>query len=365
MKTGDLSHIKVPVLGLSSQTKFYFAVLYLAGMWLAVLIGDLINYFYPGVTTLYFLLMIQLVMLLVVVSAIVLSAFYRASLGPDGLTLTRMGIFVRTIPASQLRLLCMVGNEREDVLCLSTWSIEELAQLEERKMLKNALTRHDVALFKRRGDWQDCFARNYLNRLRRSPLRIRKNKGVILLNADPTLQFLLHTMYPQLPYRNYTGVTAHYRMYERERNVPCFTLQESEYSIHPQQDGIHIRTKKEERWSLPAEQIRTIVRVDRFGSYEKFYPHHMPILIITSLSAEELASRTPENLFGAETAGFPNAEELLAQAYCRRQVNRWTIKNTQMCPMHGTDSNAETLRSLYPHARWIDLSANWLENSDG
>ena len=115
---------------------------------------------------------------------------------------------LRRLSVDTLQLFCAVGNEREDVLCLTSRTIEEMALLEEKHLLRNYFTKYNVPFLKKYADWQDAFAKKYLNRIRISPLGIFRDKKTLFMPMDPVTQLQIHKLYPQLPYKNYTGITS-------------------------------------------------------------------------------------------------------------------------------------------------------------
>ena len=106
------------------------------------------------------------------------------------------GKVLRQLPVADMKLLCVVGDDQAQYLCLSGWSLEELAQRREKSLQRGFLTRQDLPLLKRNPDWQECFAKEYLlrsgNFFRKIP--------VLWIPFDPVVAIFLRRLYPQLPF---------------------------------------------------------------------------------------------------------------------------------------------------------------------
>jgi hypothetical protein len=245
-----------------------------------------------------------------------------------------------------------VGNEREDALCLTTRTIEEMAQLEEKHLLRNYFTKYDVPFIKKKADWQDALAKKYLMRMWRRPFGIFRDQTTILWQMDPVVQHQIRKLYPQLPYKNYTCITGKQATpYFDKTKAPCFWMPMEPCSVAIQEDVIVLYTKKEEKRRFLLRDIKTIVRVDVFGQ-SKHFPHHLPLLF---LSVHSLADAMQEDA----------TEEQLFQAYqtATREALRWTVKKDDCCNLPYTPELVAHLHALCPDAQWIDLSDGWLNNT--
>lgn len=104
-------------------------------------------------------------------------AFLLASIGTyayvtkASVTVCVFGIPVKRMDPSRLKLICAVSNGHDPVLCLSQYSEAELADLQEKRLLKGLFTRHEVPFRKRTADCRRTFAREYLNWLLWHPLK--------------------------------------------------------------------------------------------------------------------------------------------------------------------------------------------------
>lgn len=245
-------------------------------------------------------------------------------------------------------------------MCLTAHSIDELASRREVKLLRCYFTKHEVPLRKKRADWAESFAREYLNGLRKHPFGIFRDPQTIMMPMQTTLQYLIHSMYPEIPYKNFTDMTPCHSI--RENIAPCFSLQLSDYRIDLQNEGIWVSANRKKRFCIPAQDIKTVVRVDIFTSYAKYLPHHLPILFITKMTEEELASNPPGKLCEMNTDLLPNRQTLLAHACASDLSQRWTVRKTDSCNLYLTETNIRRIRTLYPHACWIDLSDSWTKD---
>ena len=281
------------------------------------------------------------------------SAFYKVTLTKDTLVLSWMHIPLCKMPIDKLCLLCAVGNEREDALCLTTRTVEDMAQLEEKHLLCNYFTKYDVPLIKKKADWQDALAKKYLMRLWRYPFRIFRDQTTLFMPMDTVVQHQIRKLYPQLPYKNYTCITGKQAsLYYDKSKVPCLARPLEDFSVDVQEDAIVLYTKKEEKRRYLLRDVKTIVRVDIFWPSNKYFPHHCPLLF---LSVHSLLDATQE---GA-------AEERLFQVYqtATKEARRWTVKKDDCCNLPYTPEIVSRLRAMCPDAQWIDISEGWLNNT--
>ena len=130
------------------------------------------------------------------------------------------------------------------------------------------------------------------------------------------------------------------------------------------EDGIHISSPKSELTFIPAAQLKTAVRLDVLYGYNKLYPHHMPMLFITTMTPEELAVQGD----GIRCGGleFPQADSREFRALVAARYLAWHWKqNREKCwVIHYTEKNLRTLQTLYPHIRINELSSGWLKNAE-
>ena len=277
----------------------------------------------------------------------------------DQITLRMLGIPVRRLNLSEISLMCAVGNHRDSVLCFAARPIEDMAADMEKRLQKSWLLRHEAYFRRKKPDWQDSFARDYLLRLMNTPFGPFRSREVIMVPLDPILAHRLRSLYPHLPYRNYTLVPVQPSSYHYRANQPYESVLYAANQLKISEDGILLFNAKENLFLLPAGEIQTIVRADRFVNSDKYRAHHPPLLIVTRLTESELARRAPARLCAVH-ASAPDASSLLAAAYCLLQACRWNIKNHDFVPVICTQNNIDSLRTFCPHAHWIDLSDSWL-----
>lgn len=358
--------IKAPGFALSGASVMYLAIIYIGVMWGILITLIPLVFFFPVLKEYEWLITAPSILVVAILLLHILCFFYTVILEPNMVTLKWFGIPVRRIPISRFKTFCAVGNGREDALCLSCYSINEMANIQEKCLLRSFLDKHNVPFRKRKADWQNVFAREYLNRLRKSPFSIFKEQNVVMFKMHPALQYLTCQMYPQLPYTNYTGVTSyHVSKYNsiRESQAVCFPLQHYEYEVRIETDGIHISNKKDEVSFIPAQQIKTAVRVDVFKGYEKYYPHHMPLLFLTSMSEEELATQTSSRGYAGIHLCDTTDQALLAMMAATYLTLHWNKSHKDCCVLHHTEKNLNVLQTLYPHIHINDIAAAWLQDS--
>lgn len=360
------TRIKAPGFALSGAAVMCLYFIYMGVVLGLLLIFFLLAHFFPALKEYEWLIVAPSILVAVILLLHLLCSFYTVILEPDMVTLKWFGISVRRISAAKFKTFCAVGNGREDVLCLSCYSVNEMADMQERRLLRSFLDKHNVHFLKRRADWQNSFAREYLIKLRNSPFSIFRERNAVMLEMHPALQYAIWQMYPQLPYMNYTGVTSYYASkYDsvRENKAVCFSLQVYESEVHIQTDGIHICNKEDEVSFIPAQQIKTVVRVDIFKGYNKMYPHHMPLLFVTCKSEEELAAQTVNRGYAGIHLGDMTNQALLAMMTATYLTLHWKKNNTDCCVVHHTENNLNALQRLYPHIHFNDIAATWLQNT--
>ena len=169
-------------------------------------------------------------------------------------------------------------------------------------------------------------------------------------------------MLPQIPYKNLTDIHTLYipRFSEIPKNeVMCFRLQMHKYYFYMKRDGVHIETAKKDISFIPAEQIKTAVRVDFFMGYSKYYPHHIPLLFITTMSAKELA----ELPFAKLRMNKADDATLLTMNAAHHLAFRWSPQKKDSCVIPLTKQNLDTLRAICPNAQIMENASDWIFNS--
>lgn len=352
---------------LSGAVVYYLGIAYIAFMFVHMLALAPLIHSFPALADIGWLTEMPLIITGGIFFIDVLGEFYTVTLKNDCVILKWFGIPVRRIPTSAFRMFCAVGNGREDVLCLSPYSANEMAEKQEARFKKSFFHKHNITRYKHKTGWQDDFSRQYLNHLRINLFGIFKGRNVVMLRMHPSLQYAIRKAYPQLAYMNYTGLTE-YRSTKNsgfsENQAICLRRQIQEYEVYMESDGIHVRNYYEEVSFIPAQQIKTAVQVDVFQGYRKHYPHHIPILYVTCLSEEELASHALSRGKGVFRVDIPfdQAHMAMTAASCLAQC--WTVKEKNACVLYHTDKNLKTIQTLYKHVCINNVSENWLKNTD-
>lgn len=355
MKSKNAAALKIRGFGLSGVSVLYISAIYLAVIlvWLVLLIP--LRHFFPAIINKDWVIALPYLLVLAVMVLHLLSSFYTVILLEDAAVLSWLGIPLRRIPADTLRLFCAVGNEREDVLCLTSRTIEEMALLEEKHLLRNYFTKYDVPTLKKKAYWQDLLARKYLNRMRRSPWGALRDKQTLFMNMDPVFQHQIRKRYGHLPYRNYTGITGYDAdPFSDKTQVPCFWMPFDPCSVEVREGAVILYTKKEEKRRIPLQDVKTIVRVDVFRPCNKHFPHHRPVLFLSVRPIEEMTQR----------ANASEHEPLLqAYRYAAKEAMRWSVKKDGCCNVPCTPEFVSQLRALCPDAQWVDISDGWLQDA--
>lgn len=344
--------IKARGFGLSGLSAFYLGIVSYLFIFAGLLLLLMLSEIFPGIRGNDGLLVILYCMPFALLLVHLVLSFYTVTLTEETVILSWLGVPLRKLSVEQLHLFCVVGNRREDVLCLTSRTVEEMALLEERCLLRNFFTKCDVPLIKKKYDWQDVLARKYLNRLRRSPKGIHRDKKTVFLFMDPVVQWQIQQMYPQLPYKNYTGITKEKgNLFLDKTKAPCFCVSSAPCYAEIQNDDIILRTKKEIKRKIPLANIKTVVRVDVFLPYNKLFPHHTPVLFLSGNSPEEMVAMAWKR---------ENESILQAYRYAEREAQRWSVNKENCCNLLYTPEMEAQLRDLCEHTEWIDISDSWL-----
>ena len=286
---------------------------------------------------------------------------YSMVLFPEGAQIRFCNQVIRQIPVSELKLICGVGEFKTHFLCLSPWSIEELAQRREERMKKGVFTKHDLPFIKRSPEGERRLAKEYLLKgVWRLP-KFRTEIAVLRMPFDPVVAIYLRRMYPQLPYLDLrSGGANPFSMYSANQ-IP-FT----NYRYRLDEAGIHVLEEfgKNERRCFQPQQIKTIFRLDRFVQMSNTEPGYGKYLVVSELELGELARRGKKK--GWEKwkkqiiAQLPEAEEMYATEF---HFSGFFIRNWRTatdCHFAHTPELEQQLRNLCPHARWVDYSDKWL-----
>lgn len=274
----------------------------------------------------------------------------------QGVQLRIFGKVIRQIPVSDFKLLCSVGDDREQYLCLSIWNLEELAQRREAVLRRGFFSRQDLPFLKRNPSWQERFAKEYLLNPRHFP----RKHPILWLPFDPVVVIYLRRLYPHLPYVDLRNPLIGHTMMQPLNQIPF----SGEY-YRMDEEGIHIlgEIKKTERRCFRAERIKTIFRVDRFVPISKTEPVYGVYLVASELSLQTLAERGKRKYRQQWKHDIidqlPEAEEMYAAEFYFSSMFTWDWKTATECPIKYTPEAETQLRQLYPHAQWVDYSKEW------
>lgn len=362
MQKSNSNSIKVHGFALSGAGIFYLYFVYTGAAFALIIFGAPLMNLLPVIEDIELLSVLPALVVLVIFFLHFLCCFYSVTLEPDVVTLKFFGITIRKIPVSKFKTFCAVGNEKEDVLCLSPYSIDEMADMEEKRLLRSFYYKHNVPFRKRKESWKIDFARDFLNRVRRSPFGAFVKKNIVMFRMHSAVQFSVRKMYPQIPYENYTLTVSPFSR-TNEDEIISYPMQVGIRKIYMQPDGIHIFNNKKDVAFIPALQIKTAVRVDIFREYDKYFPHHIPLLYISDMSESELAEHRTSRGYSGFKLDKSDNQALLAMTAATYLAGTWRIARKNSCVIHLTKKNLETVQTLYPHVQFNDISSCWLNNS--
>ena len=289
---------------------------------------------------------------------------YRLELRREGIRIRFLGKPLQLLLFSQVRCICVSGNERGYLLELSIHTEEELAALWEEKLSKGIFTRHEAAWMKRSGNWQQRFARDYLLAPRWGLRRLHTGTDLLWLPCNSSVLLYLRRNCPDARFWDLRkqGVCQYSPV--KADDVP-FMDPLLGWKAEITADGILYRNKKGRCHLLQASRIRTLLRVERFVANSKSEPSHRVYLIASPLELAQLAEKgrsiRTNRWENRLIAGLPSRQQLLAMAYCNRRLFWQRIPDPEITPLHDTPENEQLLRQHYPQAQWVDLSHIWQE----
>lgn len=280
---------------------------------------------------------------------------HRILLSKDRILITWCGIRFKSIRPEDLKLLCAVGDEWNDRLCLSCYTTEELARMEEASMQRNWITRHEIPFLKRQPNHENRLARKHLLRSGKKAFLILQKKKIVFLPMRMDVLEQLRGLYPRLPYKNYTECKKYRENLYGDKDERLSAYSEDPF-FHPEiwEDRILYYSGKTVKRIVPLTQIRSVVRIDLFMVQHRHAPHHMPLLFLSDLSIEQMSERS--RLHQGSTA-------LRAYCYAYDRGMRWRITSPDCCNLPCTEEMIHQLQELCPNVQWLDLSDRWLTDS--
>lgn len=269
------------------------------------------------------------------------------------------GLPVRTLPVSELRLLCSVGTSFVSVLCLSMHSYEDAVQRQKQRMQRSPLQRSELSFIDR-----DRLVQRFFNRFLRLALGPFSERKTVFLPMDTALLSLLRERYPNLPYRQLAELP--YPMQEHcmdgDRAVAVNTMQLHPYTVSFSEDGICLPSGKEPLFGLPAQALRTVLFLDCFYETSRVHPRRRSLIFVSTETVEELAKKVTEPVFGLVPAAL--SAQLLAEVYAKEQLLRWSKKDRTCLYLKRTDKNVRAIQRFYPEVQRIDRTVQWRKNED-
>ena len=330
-------------------------------VWLLMLVWSLPAFGVVALNPPEWVLIVFLIVWILCLFAVSLVPFYYDLVFfPEGIQVRFLGRVIQQIPVSELKLMCVAGNDGVRDLCVSAWDVEELAQRREEKLLKGYFTRHDVPFSKKQPGWQARFANEYLLKPSGSILNFHTRSPILWMSFDPVVAIYLRRLYPQLPYVQLCS----------NRRVPLFMDPGDQIPYYTErfridEKGVHILGdfSKEERRLFPAERIQTIFRLDRFVQDSRSEQTFSSYLVVSELSLEELALRGKQKRWNRWKkqliAQLPEAEEMYAVEFHFSVLFLWNWRKSTECHFWNTPETEAKLRQYFTHSRWVDYSEQW------
>ncbi len=296
-----------------------------------------------------------------VMALTLLPYYYDLVLFPEGIQIRLFGKVIQQIPTSEIKYIFSVGKSCAHYLCLSAWSVEELAERWETHLQKGYFSKQDLPFMKKNPGWKERFAQEYLFEPNWSVAQLHTGTPILWMRFDPIIAIYLRRMYPQLPYVDMRSPLSGKIVLHEPDRLP---FSSDRYRID--EKGVHILAEfgKEERRCFPAEKIKTIFRLDRFVQSSKIEPAYETYLVMSELSVAELAqrgkSRGWQKWKKQLIAQLPEAEQMYAAEFHFSGLFIWNRKTAVDVHIMYTPENEALLRRTFPRAQWVDYSKEWL-----
>jgi hypothetical protein len=183
-----------------------------------------------------------------------------------------------------------------------------------------------------------------------------------MVPANITLLSCIRALYPGVPYY---AMTNQQRQNSAEIDSRTHIPGTMEHYARICSEGIHIDHFKKEVGFMKGEQLQTVACFTHFELDARSHTFRVvPVLMVCSITSEELAESVPKTLYGVETTRLGMDMETMATIYCYHRYHKWSEQNKWMCPLLDTQAIRQQLQEYYPDAQWIDLSDRWRENSN-
>lgn len=125
--------------------------------------------------------------------------FARLHLVPQGIAITLLDKNIALFPAEKIGLLCgalhFVKYDTIPLIGVCMYTLDDLAAIREKQLHRNPYYRGNIPYRKRRSDWREKFAQEYLRR-RCNHYGSDPRKDILWLEWDPSRLTLLQQMYP-------------------------------------------------------------------------------------------------------------------------------------------------------------------------
>ncbi len=343
----------------------------------------------------------------------------KLRLTPNELQVWQLGKCIQVIPAGSLRLACTVtGTKRQGkhsgrrlhrLLAISRKSMAELAEIQKENMLNAPDSALEAKARSAKAGWEEDFAARYLTKR----MKFRRPIDGVWTSCYPELVAALRYCYPQMQWDRVSkvslkknkitdndpysflrygtqsnssvivmltamvlvmGVFAFMGVY-REGNIKAAVIigvivivfvaalviaQGVERSlISLSRQGIQVNKNRKIK-EYPAKDLHTAVVFTELDYREGEYQ----VIVFSTLSAGEIAAKQ-ENRIRKRPGGekklhqwkkIPGWEKRLVYRYCRKVMKNGGLFSRDSDYMLHSDQREQTLRELYPHLQWIQMT---------
>lgn len=340
------------------------------------------------------------------------NSLYRSiEIMPDKLVISRFGSWRKEIPLEELKLFAETvhyyKSRRIYGLGISPYTVEELTRMQEEKLQKGIFSRQDLPFMKRKPGWEDRFARDFvIKRAKWTPFGTR---DVLFLPLESEITAMLKLYYPGIPWMQAKENGTLFPVDQKDKDPLCYRrgrpgdsegltvvllllailivpfvmilmaqsllvamgpalliallvglvypLLKSEWDIiHLSPEKLQVMRDKKVYTELPAERIATIV-VEK----EADNSLNTPYIAVSELTPERLAAcevaRRCKQKHGQKQCealyALPDWQTRFAIGYCRYFANQIPMRKDPPIFIAYSTQREETLRSLYPTAKWL------------
>lgn len=286
--------------------------------------------------------------------------FTCMEISPDGIRILLFGRQIGWIPREEIRVILCGGftygrSESEyerhtKSYLISTYSMEELVEMQEAYIRKHSLTETRLEIQKQNPDWQKNFAMRCLIRLAtKGRQSLLPNMKIRRIPEKPEVTELLPLYFPEVVFLK--ADTAHTsQMYSVEQNNLMSRFRAEKNTLALSVDGIHLVEGEKDVFFLPASQVQTVVFEAPYKDFTQVY------IIVSNVPAQELAKRQEPETDAQRLSNLSQIsarDGVLAAMYLRKHTDKKS-RSPEAFTMRYSPKRWQMCRTLYPDATIVE-----------